>query len=580
MDTASLNWYTMVYTLISAIISILIGIFLLRLRVAASSTPTTQVQRWGMSFLGWLFLLNGIINLISTLPPSRLSSMLGFMSFQLSSIPPLFALGLAFVFPKPYLGPASFTKLVLVLTAITAIVLAVVMTGTLMPLGTVYPDPFIWVTLTWAFVLYRWSALYRDSRDHPEVAMINTALIWAFLFNMIVRYDLWNDLALLTSGRKAPGTVAEAIMLATMVFIIARLLVELYHRRGKWGAAERTHAGFLGVIAVITLIDALLRSPPGSEQHLVGPVGFFLINTSYMGFQQVVGIDLVRPALLCYALLRYQFFGRELRVERFVIILATLMMACYGGLYTAQALGGLGINAMATGLCIMFALLLYPAYNASRWLVNRVIPGVRELTRKEARNIYYISLQGGTHKGRITEQSDEEALAALRKSLGVTEREHTLLLEQERQKAHIGGVRSRIKYAMLVDESGRLAINVGPADEAVIDKEILAGMLTAVRSFVSDAFKSGSSSGHGELDVLRYGDRTMVMEKGGGFILAAAIDGEAGPTIRTAVGDMLTILLKRHGNILFEWDGNVTDAEPAKLELQRMVDSYNISGGI
>jgi hypothetical protein len=300
------------------------------------------------------------------------------------------------------------------------------------------------------------------------------------------------------------------------------------------------------------------------------------MNSQYMGFLQCVGIDMLRPALLMYALLRYQLFGHDLKMERPVILIATLMMAGYGGLFVSWVLMDAGTGAMGLGLLVTFLLLLYPSFLAARWVVGRVIPGSRELSRKEARDIYYISLQGATYKGELTDHSDKEALAALRTRLGVTEREHSLLLEQEGFRELVSAARPRMRYAMLVDETGRLAAHVGPPDEAKMDKEIVAGMLTAVRQFVSDTFKSQS----GELDILRYGDRTLVMEKGGGFILAAAVEGEAGPAVRTTLGDMLTILLKRHGNVLFEWDGNITDAEGAKMELQRMVDSFNLSGRI
>jgi hypothetical protein len=284
------------------------------------------------------------------------------------------------------------------------------------------------------------------------------------------------------------------------------------------------------------------------------------------------GLTIVRPALILFALLRFQFFGHELKAERYIIYLTTIMMAFFGGLFISFFFYWLPpptVASIIVGVCLV---LLFPSYLAAGKLIERVIPSIRKMTRKEAREVYFMTFHSAIFKGEITDRRDDEALEDLRKRLKISDREHTLLLQSERMRVVEWKPVNQIRYVIFVQDTGTHVASVGPMGDK--DEAVLAGMLTAVRSFVKDAF--GSSTG--DLDTIQYGNQKLLMEWERGFILAVDLQGEIDPASRVIVGDLLAILMRRHWKVLRLWEGDLADVKPIQADLERLVIRYNKSG--
>lgn len=554
---------------IPGIFSLVLGLLILRLRLAAGRSPTTQTQRWGMTFLAWLFLANGLVGIVGLASMLAASPYLATLSQDLTMLPPVFLIGFALVFPRPLVRPTQFRPFLLLLVLLMALFLGREVANnsstSIVATNDLFNYTFYAIIAAWFIALFRWLRLYEQSGTRREVSMVTTLLIWGFLLYIIMRYNMWGVLS------PNVGLGLSGMVIVTFSAIaVGRILFQLYRRRGMWGQPERVHL----VMIIATVVLSVIWS---AQTALFGPgEGGNLLSAVTTGFMLVVGTNIVRPALICYALLRYQFFGYELRIERGVTAVATLMIAYYGALFISLWFFPMGFPAQFTVLLVAFAVLLLPALMAARHLVRKVMPSAHEMTRAEAREVYYMTFQGAVFRGEVGDPEDAAALADLRERLGLTEREHALLMEGERHRERAGMPVNRIRYTLLVDESGRLVARVGPAEDSDVDQDVLAGMLMAVRQFVSDAFKRSA----GDLDTLQYGDRKLLMEKGGGYVLAASPEGAADPAFRSVLGDMIAIILKRHGNILDNWSGNLTEAEPVRAELQRLVDTYNLGAGL
>ncbi|MDZ7962561.1 MAG: OmpA family protein [Aulosira sp. DedQUE10] len=131
-----------------------------------------------------------------------------------------------------------------------------------------------------------------------------------------------------------------------------------------------------------------------------------------------------------------------------------------------------------------------------------------------------------------------------------------------------------IKAIFLIHKASGLVISdIQHSDAQQLESEMVAGMLTAIRSFANDCInQSGSMS---ELDAIDYGTSKIILEVAGYCYLAIVVQGE--PT-KKFIGNMRKAfgkIVQEYGNLIEEFDGN-QDTIPTEvnniLELLKDVD--------
>ncbi|MBE9044882.1 OmpA family protein [Pleurocapsales cyanobacterium LEGE 10410] len=118
---------------------------------------------------------------------------------------------------------------------------------------------------------------------------------------------------------------------------------------------------------------------------------------------------------------------------------------------------------------------------------------------------------------------------------------------------------------LIQKDSGLIIQEVQRTGEKHLDSDLIAGMLTAIRSFANDCITSGS-----ELDSIDYGDWQIPIETAGYCYLAVVLTGQPSRQFRTKVRLILSKIVLDHGDTIQKYDGNMANVPPelkAELEL-------------
>jgi outer membrane protein OmpA-like peptidoglycan-associated protein len=123
--------------------------------------------------------------------------------------------------------------------------------------------------------------------------------------------------------------------------------------------------------------------------------------------------------------------------------------------------------------------------------------------------------------------------------------------------------------------SGLVMIDIQQSDldsEAEpIDADMLAGMLTAIRSFASECMSRSESNT--ELDAINYSGSKILLEVAGYCYLAVIINGEPDPVFVTKIRDIFGHIIQVYGDRLKEFDGDPETIPPeAEVELQTLME--------
>ena len=140
-----------------------------------------------------------------------------------------------------------------------------------------------------------------------------------------------------------------------------------------------------------------------------------------------------------------------------------------------------------------------------------------------------------------------------RKSFAEVVLAHTLLYQVE-------------QVFLIHRESGLLLEHVSARSEALEDRDLVSGMLTAIQDFVRDSFKTGEGEG---LDTLKVGELAVWIERGPEAILACVIRGNAPEELRTGFQSSLEAIHLEQAEALDAFDG---DAEPFEAAAFRLED--------
>ncbi|NJO19467.1 MAG: hypothetical protein HC838_04510 [Spirulinaceae cyanobacterium RM2_2_10] len=108
--------------------------------------------------------------------------------------------------------------------------------------------------------------------------------------------------------------------------------------------------------------------------------------------------------------------------------------------------------------------------------------------------------------------------------------------------------------------SGLVISELQPSLEARLEPNMIAGMLTAIRSFVNDCIaQSGEIS---ELNEIEYGDSRIVLEVAGYCYLAVVVRGTPRQAFVKRMQRTLMLIVRRYGREIEEFDGDSSTLSP------------------
>ncbi|MBW4474227.1 MAG: BON domain-containing protein [Stenomitos rutilans HA7619-LM2] len=121
--------------------------------------------------------------------------------------------------------------------------------------------------------------------------------------------------------------------------------------------------------------------------------------------------------------------------------------------------------------------------------------------------------------------------------------------------------------------SGLLIAEIQSVGDQSLESEMLAGMLTAIRSFANDCMaQAGTTS---ELDQIDYGGAKIILEVAGYCYLALVVQGEPPRSFMPKVRQTLSTLVKQNGNSLEAFDGDPDTIPPAvSTQLEALRDQF------
>ncbi|GJD21692.1 hypothetical protein RIVM261_066480 [Rivularia sp. IAM M-261] len=102
--------------------------------------------------------------------------------------------------------------------------------------------------------------------------------------------------------------------------------------------------------------------------------------------------------------------------------------------------------------------------------------------------------------------------------------------------------------------SGLVISDIQRLDAQQLESEMVAGMLTAIRSFANDCIIQ--SGAYNELDAIEYGTSKIILEVAGYCYLAIVVKGEPPKQFISKMRQMLINIVREHGTIIENFDGD------------------------
>ncbi len=127
----------------------------------------------------------------------------------------------------------------------------------------------------------------------------------------------------------------------------------------------------------------------------------------------------------------------------------------------------------------------------------------------------------------------------------------------------------QVQAIFLIHKASGLVIReLQPDLDHQLESDLVAGMLTAIRSFANDLISDSS-----ELDEIDYSEYKILLEVAGYCYLAVVVKGEPSKQFRQKTRDVLSKLVLKHGNIIEVYDGDSsTVPESIALLLEELLE--------
>ncbi|MFT7859731.1 MAG: BON domain-containing protein [Sulfurimonas sp.] len=124
-------------------------------------------------------------------------------------------------------------------------------------------------------------------------------------------------------------------------------------------------------------------------------------------------------------------------------------------------------------------------------------------------------------------------------------------------------------------ETGTVLVHVENPNYPVSEPEMLASMMTAIRSFVNDWVEKNSE--HQELAEIEYGDKKIIIESSGYSYLAAIVRGNTNKSIYDKIRETLENIVFNHGEDIQKFNGDVENFPniPIYKEVSQLLSSHD-----
>jgi hypothetical protein len=565
-------WYISLF-IFGGTVNLTISMVMFYLRSRGGTETYTKSQLWALTLLAWVFLLNFVIAICEVAAKVLVNAgqfegtyPFSALWFDISSLTGFLLLAFGLVYPRPFTKWSRLRMLIMGIMASGVIAIAVDLSY-----QHAFIQQFVSVTLLGSVMIFAvfppvfiWLSEY-SRQPSKEGRMMYTLLIWGFLFAVVSRLIEGGVYAL---TRNIPLGIELALNLFLGLLALVRLGTALWGHRKIWSTPENLHIGLLLLCCVIGIPAGVIGA--GSTG---GTVNVGTPDTLFWAFMSLTfGWMVVRPILFSYGLLRYRLLGNQVKAETAIAILGGVLSSTGVCLAVINLAHGEGDPTMIGGVVLLGIFLFYPFWKVTQGLATRLLPmsvGAEGVSMRERRNTYLMGLQTGVVRGTIADPGDRDALEEMRKALDITEREHDLLMESITQhEARLVPTRE-VEEAFLTMHDGRLIAHCSPAQDKAaaesgrkaVDRDVVAGMLTAITEFVGEAMKRGEGE-KGSMGAISYGDSNLVIERDGALVLAIVIKGADDLDLRQAMRDTLADLNDHFGKRLKAgWDGDMTGLE-------------------
>ncbi len=126
--------------------------------------------------------------------------------------------------------------------------------------------------------------------------------------------------------------------------------------------------------------------------------------------------------------------------------------------------------------------------------------------------------------------------------------------------------RDVVDEVFLIHQSGLLIVHLSKSLKSEKDRDVVAGMLTAVQSFIVEAFANGPSR---ELRQMDFGKRKILLHKGFHTYLAVILHGRRPVGFPSRMGRALGKVERVYWRVIASWDGRSEALEGADDLLRR-----------
>lgn len=526
------------FGLFSLVLAFLFGVLLLRLRFQSENLPMTNSQRWALTILGCLYLLNcwhiaggWVFNPPLQSMPDVSKFINGInQDFNFMVCLPLLLFGL--VYPRPVMRWSRMKFLMAGLSVLYVLLFLVNIGKVAEPvsmMGSVNPMIYLVYGVSCFVPIFIWIPEY-DRQESPQMRMILTMLIWGYFMYFLIGegstffYSIYNE----------EMNILNSFQVGVIAVVIILLVKNLYNRKGAWRAPEWSNAVILLSTALAAVVLTVMRIASEDYEkldpnnHLWKFIFFVLILSPWMH---------IRPLLFSYGLLKHQSFGHKVKAEKqfiylgaFLLSFATILVIDFN---LAPKLSHIGtIIALVIGGSLFFPYVLL-----MRKLIAKILP-MADLADKaslsQRRAAYLMGMQTAVVDGEVHDEYDREALEQLRNDLDISQREHELLIEgfvQEKPQA----VKLIVEEVFLFYKDSSLIEYVSRYEDIKTNKGDMGNMITTVSNFFRDsAFQEGEV-----VESIEYGENTLIIEVTRELGLVVMLKGRDSPEIRQSMRDTL-----------------------------------------
>jgi hypothetical protein len=485
-------WYISIFVF-AGVFNLSFALMALYLRLRGGTERYTKSQLWALTLLAQLFFLNsflsvteiGTTTLVNQGIPHRSWAFNALMS-NLVIYTAFILLSLGLVYPRPI---TKWSRLKWIVVGILAL-------GLLFVLLDIIKEHISWdfflyidrLQFVYFFAIYIpvfiWLSEY-SRQPNREARIIYTILIWGFLFVYITsNTNIYLGITL-HDGYWIPALV---VMVTLAILALIRLAVALWGHRKRWSYPEYAHLLLLLAAVGIGLITGLIGPYSGIIEGTphIKHLAFFLAMT--------FGWIIVRPVLFSYGLLRYRLLGTQVKAERALAVLVTVIISTVFGLLILNIITKEPTTLTVAVAVLSGLVLLFPCWKISNRFLERLLVSnieAQDLSMRERRNIYLMGLQTAVVHGVLEDEEDRQALKNLKEELAITDREHDLLMDGITLHEARLIPEKRVEGAYLIHTHGLLISSYKETKEEELDEEgtdsdIFAGMLTAITEFVDE----------------------------------------------------------------------------------------------